>query len=222
MRRQADVADDALLFKRKHIVQNAVFPVSLQVSFLIQTVNKAKIQIIGLKLFHLPGNRTFDFFQVGGPAIFAGNIVGAEVHLQIHLTADVMQRFAIGLKNRGMPGAHIKEVDAMVQRSADGGDDLLLRFGADNGRTHANDADVFPAMGERTVFHFAGSFQGFHLRSITSLTMSTHSVSTSARPLTVLMSLRTNSQGVWLRLQASITRSTSARAGASSSTPRAT
>ena len=38
---------------------------------------------------------------------------------------------------------------------ADGGDDLALRPGADDGGAHADDADLLPSMGQGTIFHSA-------------------------------------------------------------------
>ena len=78
---------NALFLHFQKIVQYAVFLIVLPVRLFIQTVDEAIIYIIGLKLPHLPVNLVFDRFQFGSPAVFAGLIIGAEMHLIEHFSA---------------------------------------------------------------------------------------------------------------------------------------
>lgn len=73
--------------------------------------------------------------------------------LEIHLVADALQRLAVGGKDGGMSAGHVEIVDAAFIGGPNRGDDFLLRLRADNGRAHADDADLFPAMGQNTILH---------------------------------------------------------------------
>ena len=153
VRGKTEMAHDTLPLQVLQIAQNAVFLICAQVGFFIQTVDEAEVDVVRLQVFQLPGDGALDFVQLGGPAVFACGVVRAEVDLQEDLPADVLEGFSVGGENACMSACHVKIVDAKVEGGTDGPDDVRFFLRADHGRAHADDADLFAAMGENSVFH---------------------------------------------------------------------
>ena len=147
------MAHNTLPLQVLQIAQNAVFLIRAQVGFFIQTVDEAEVDVVRLQVFQLPGDGALDFVQLGGPAVFARGVVRAEVDLQEDLPADVLEGFSVGGENACVSACHVKIVDAEVEGGTDGPDDVRFFLRADHGRAHADDADLFAAMGENSVFH---------------------------------------------------------------------
>ena len=79
------MADDPPLL---HIQQQAVSAVSLiclPVGHLVDAVNKAVVNVIGFQGVQLPVDAALDGLRIGGPAVGAGEVIGAKVDLLQHL-----------------------------------------------------------------------------------------------------------------------------------------
>lgn len=82
---QGDVPDHALTFQRLDVVQYAALNGLPKIGLLVDTVEKAKVDVVRFQGGELPVNGAFDGVQVGGPAVFSGGVVGPEVDLKIEL-----------------------------------------------------------------------------------------------------------------------------------------
>ena len=153
MRGQADVTDHALLFQREHIVHYAVFLVCVQILVLVKAVDEAEIDVVGSQMIELPGDGSLDFVQSGRPAVFAAGVVRAEMHLQIDLTANVLERLSVGRKDGCVAARHVEVVHAALAGRAHRFDDLLLGPRADDRRAHADHADFLAAARQCAIVH---------------------------------------------------------------------
>ena len=79
------MADGPFALQLQDGVDDAVFLHGAQIAFLIDAVDEAEIDMVGLQLIQLPGNGCLDLLWIGGPAILPAGVVRAEMDLQIDL-----------------------------------------------------------------------------------------------------------------------------------------
>ena len=155
MGREANMPHNALRFQLLYVVQNADLHQFVKVLVLIYAVQKAEVHIVSAQSFQFPEKSLFDGLKIPAPAVFAVLVVDcAEMHLQKHLFPLTGNGPAKGCVC-GTGGAHIKEIDAVVDGLAD---DRLNFFGwrcANAAQTKTQNAEffVYTPVGELPVFH---------------------------------------------------------------------
>ena len=151
---KADMAHHPRLFLLQQVVQHSVFPVLLPVGGLVQAVDEAVVDVVGLQLLQLPVHRAADRIQIGGPAVASPLAVdGAEVDLVEDLVPDVGQGLAEGGEVHRLGGGQVKVVDPVLHSQPQRLDPLGLPGGGDGAGPHPQGADTVPRAPVDTIFH---------------------------------------------------------------------
>ena len=150
---QADVPHRPLPLELLDVVQHASICHLLQVGLLVQAVEKAKVDVVGLEGGELPVDGTLDGVQVCGPAVAPAVVIGAEVDLEIDLVPDPGHGLPVDGEGGRIRRGQVKEVDAPLQGQFHRGLDLPLPGHADGAGPQAQNADLFLPVGKFPVFH---------------------------------------------------------------------
>ena len=150
---QADVPHHPLLFHVQQKVQDAAVPVGPPVLLLVQAVDHAVVDVVGLELGELPVHRAFHRVQIGGPAVLPSLIVGAEMHLVADIFPHRGEGRAVVSEGARLCSGQVGVVHPVLVGEGQGVHRLPLAGVADVAGAQADDADPVAGGPVDPVFH---------------------------------------------------------------------
>ena len=146
------MTNDAVCLEALHVVPEAAAQDLVKVLRVVHAVDEAEVRIIHLEGTEIPGDLLLDLAKVACPAVLAGFVDGAEVHLSEDLVTPPGEGFSVGEQWCFNGRGQVKVVDAVLDCGVQHGDHLVLRAGKAPG-AEADDADFFAAVGQCAIFH---------------------------------------------------------------------
>ena len=144
--------DDTVCLEALHVVPKPAIQDLVQILHIVNAVDEAEVRIIHLQRAEIPGDLLLDLVKVVCPAVLAGFVDRAEVHLGEDLVTPPGEGFSVGVQGRFDGRGQVKVVDSVLNRGVQNGDHLGLRAGKTPG-AKADDADLLAAVGQCAIFH---------------------------------------------------------------------
>ncbi len=144
--------DDAVRLEALHVVPKAAVQDLVKVLRIVHTVDEAKVRIVHVEGAEIPSDLLLDLAKVAGPAVLAGFVDRAEVHLGEDLITPPGERLGVGVQGRFDGRGKVKVVDPVLDCGVQHGDHLVLRAGKAPG-AETDDAYFLAPVGQRAIFH---------------------------------------------------------------------
>ena len=138
--------DDAVCIEALHVVPEATVQDLVKVLRVIYAVNETEVCIIHLEGSKIPCNLLLDLVKVSCPAVLAGFVNCAEVHLSEDLVPPPGEGIGVGVQGRFNGWGQVEIVDAILDGGVQHGDHLIFRARKAPG-AKADDAYLLAAVG---------------------------------------------------------------------------
>ena len=144
--------DDTVRLEALHVVPEAAVQHLVKILRVVNAVDEAEVRIVHFESAEIPGDLLLDLVKVSCPAVLAGFIDRAEVHLSKDFIPPPGESFSVGVQGRFNGRGKVEVVDAVLNGGVQHGDHLVLRARKAPG-AETDDAYLFTPVGQCAIFH---------------------------------------------------------------------